>query len=96
MVVSKLNEDMCREIAKAGNGSYIYVDNSSSAQAKLDEQVNRLARTRMESQVYKDYDEQFQGFVLLGLVFLLMDILLAERANSHLNLSRLFTRRTRP
>ncbi|HBC28205.1 MAG TPA: hypothetical protein DC006_00660 [Prevotellaceae bacterium] len=96
VVVSKLNEDMCREIAKAGNGSYIYVDNSSSAQAKLDEQVNRLARTRMESQVYKDYDEQFQGFVLLGLVFLLMDILLAERANSHLNLSRLFTRRTRP
>lgn len=93
VVVSKLNEDMCREIAKAGNGSYIYVDNSSSAQVKLNEQVNRLAKTRMESQMYNDYDEQYQGFVLLGLVLLLLDIMLMERENSHIHFSRLFTRR---
>lgn len=95
VVVSKLNEDMCREIAKAGNGAYIYVDNSSSAQVKLNEQVNRLAKTRMESQMYNEYDEQYQGFVLLGLVFLLLDILLLERENQSINISRIFSRRTK-
>ena len=93
VVVSKLNEDMCREIAKAGNGSYIYVDNSSSAQVKLNEQINRLAKTRMESQMYNDYDEQFQGFVLLGLMFLLLDIMLQERENQRFNFSKIFSRR---
>ncbi len=95
VVVSKLNEDMCREIAKAGNGSYIYVDNSSSAQVKLNEQINRLAKTRMESQMYNDYDEQYQGFVLLGLMFLLLDIMLMERKNSRVNFSKIFSRRVK-
>lgn len=93
VVVSKLNEDMCREIAKAGDGAYIYVDNSSSAQVKLNEQINRLAKTRMESQMYNEYDEQYQGFVLLGLMFLLMDIMLMERENNSFNISRIFSRR---
>ncbi len=92
VVVSKLNEDMCREIAKAGNGSYIYVDNSSSAQVKLNEQINRLAKTRMESQMYNDYDEQYQGFVFLGLIFLLLDIMLLERENPRLHFSKIFNR----
>ncbi len=93
VVVSKLNEDMCREIAKAGDGAYIYVDNSSSAQVKLNEQINRLAKTRMENLMYNEYDEQYQGFVLLGLMFLLMDIMLMERENNSFNISRIFSRR---
>ncbi len=93
VVVSKLNEDMCREIAKAGNGSYIYVDNSSSAQEKLAEQVNRLAKAKMESQIYSEFDEQFQGFIILGLIFLLLDILIMERQNHRIQISKLLRRK---
>ena len=93
VVVSKLNEDMCREIAKAGNGSYIYVDNSSSAQEKLAEQVNRLAKAKMESQIYSEFDEQFQGFIILGLFFLLLDILIMERQNHRIQISKLLRRK---
>ncbi len=93
VVVSKLNEDMCREIAKAGNGSYIYVDNSSSAQEKLAEQVNRLAKAKMESQIYSEFDEQFQGFIILGLLFLLLDILIMERQNHRIQISKLLRRK---
>ncbi len=89
-VISKLSEEMCREIAKAGNGSYIYVDNSSSAQKKLSEQVDRLAKSKMETQMYSEYDEQYQGFVLLGLFFLLIDVLLRERESAMVNISSLF------
>lgn len=89
-VISKLNEDMCREIAKAGNGSYIYVDNSSSAQKKLSEQIDRLAKAKMESQIYSEYDEQYQGFIALGLLLLLIDMLLMERQNRKIKLKNLF------
>lgn len=94
-VVSKLSEEMCREIATAGNGSYIYVDNSSSAQKKLSEQVDRLAKAKMESQIYSEYDEQFQGFVLIGILLLLLDVFLLERESKSTWLSNLF-RRGRP
>ena len=91
-VVSKLSEEMCREIATAGGGSYIYVDNSSSAQKKLSEQIDRLSKAKMESQIYSEYDEQFQGFVLMGLLLLLIDVLLLERESKSTWLSNLFRR----
>ena len=91
-VVSKLSEEMCREIATAGNGSYIYVDNSSSAQRKLMEQLDRLSKTKMESQIYSEYDEQYQGFVLIGLLLLLIDVLLLERESKSTWLGNLFRR----
>lgn len=94
-VISKLSEEMCREIATAGQGSYIYVDNSSSAQKKLSEQLERLAKAKMESQIYSEYDEQFQGFILIGLLLLLLDVLLLERESKSTWLSNLF-RRQRP
>ena len=89
-VVSKLSEEMCREIATAGGGSYIYVDNSSSAQKKLSEQLDRLSKVKMESQMYSEYDEQFQGFVLIGLLLLLIDVILLERESKSTWLSKLF------
>ena len=89
-VVSKLSEEMCREIATAGGGFYIYVDNSSSAQKKLSEQLDRLSKVKMESQMYSEYDEQFQGFVLIGLLLLLIDVLLLECESKSTWLSKLF------
>ncbi len=81
VVVSKLNEQMCREIAAAGQGAYIYVDNSSSAQKQLSDYVDKLAKTDMESIVYSEYDEQFQAVALLALFVLLLDVLITERKN---------------
>ena len=80
-VISKLNEQMCREIAEAGQGAYIYVDNSSSAQTALSGYVDKLAKKEMESVIYSEYDEQFQAVALLALVLLVMEILIMSRKN---------------
>lgn len=81
VVVSKLNEQMCREIAAAGNGAYIYVDNSSSAQEELSGYVDKLAKKDMESVIYSEYDEQFQAVALLALLLLVVDLVIMERKN---------------
>ena len=93
-VVSKLNEGMCREIAIAGNGSYIYVDNSSSAQKKLSEYLDRLSKAKMESQIYSEFDEQYQGFVLIGILLLLIEVLILERESKSTWLRRLLAPRS--
>ena len=92
-VISRLNEEMCREIANAGNGNYIYVDNSSSAQKKLDKYVENLGRVEMESSIFSEYDEQFQSFLLLSVLFLVLDVLLLGRKNHVLQRFTFFTKK---
>ncbi len=89
-VMSRLNETMCREIAAAGNGAYIYVDNSSSAQSALQGYVDKLAKQDVESTIFSEYDEQFPAFALLALILLVLDILILERKNHILNGIKLF------
>lgn len=86
-VVTTLNEEMCAEIAKAGEGAYIYVENSTSAQNKLNKYLEKLQKTNLEKNVYSEYDEQFQGFLIIALVCLLLEVLLPERR------THLFSRR---
>ena len=80
-IVSRLSEEICRQIAHAGNGAYIYVDNSSSAQKELSKYVDKLAKAKLETQIYSEFDEQYQGFLILALLFLLLDLCLLEREN---------------
>ncbi len=80
-VVSKLNEDMCREIASAGQGAYIYVDNSSSAQSALQKYVDKLGKAEMESVLYSEFDEHFRDFAWAALVLLILELLFLARQN---------------
>ena len=89
-VVSKLNEDMCRQIAQAGGGAYIYVDNSSSAQSALQKYVDKLAKAEMESVLYTEYDEHFRDFAWAALVLLLLEIMFLARKNHVLSRFKLF------
>lgn len=80
-VLSVLNEDMCRQIAKAGGGSYIHVDNTNSAQKALDAELAKLQNGEMMNAVYSEYDEQFQSFGLLALLFIIIESLMLEVEN---------------
>lgn len=81
-VMTALNEKMCRDIASAGKGAYIHVDNTSMAEEQLDNALSKLQDGELGSMSYTDYDEQFQTFVLLAVLFLIIDaLLLPYKAN---------------
>ena len=42
-VMSALNEDMCKQIAAAGGGAYIHVDNNNIAQRQLGQRNSQTA-----------------------------------------------------
>ena len=93
-VRSCLNESMCREIAEAGDGAYIYVDNSSSAQDALNRQIDKLAKTRLQAVAFSEYNEKYQIFLLIGIVLLILDVLLLNRQNHYLKKITLFRDKT--
>ena len=91
-VMTGLNEQMCREIAQAGGGAYIHVENNSNAQDQLDHELNKLAKKEIESTVYSDYDEQFQAVGILVLLLLIIEICILDVKNPLLKNVSLFKR----
>ena len=91
-VMTGLNEQMCREIAQAGGGAYIHVENNSNAQDQLDHELNKLAKKEIESTVYSDYDEQFQAVGIIVLLLLIIEICILDIKNPLLKNVSLFKR----
>lgn len=84
VVVSRLNEDMCREVAKAGNGIYVRCDNTNTAMRALEKELDALATADIETTVYTEYNEQFQSFALVALLLLVIDFYIFNRKNKSL------------
>ena len=81
VIVTRLNETMCQEIAKEGKGIYVRVDNSNSAQKAINQEVNKMAKSDVESKVYTEFNEQFQAIAWIILLLLLAEILILDRKN---------------
>ena len=81
VVITKLNAQLGRDIAKAGDGIYISADNTGSALRALTAEVKKMKKSDIESKVYSEYDEQFQGLAWIVLILLLLDIFILDRNN---------------
>jgi Ca-activated chloride channel family protein len=90
VIVTKLNEQMCQEIAAAGNGVYIRIDNTNNAQKLLQKEIDKLAKADIESAVYSEYDEQFQVMAWIALILLLLEMLLMVKKNPRFKNINLF------
>lgn len=90
VVVSKLNEEMCREIAQAGGGIYVRCDNSNTATKAIQKELNKLATQEIETQVFTDYNEQFQSFALIALLLLVIDFFIFNRKNKSITRLNIF------
>lgn len=89
-VMSALNEQMCREIAQAGGGAYIHVENNATAQRQLEDALDKLEKA--ESRLYSDFDEQFQAVGIIALLLLILEICILDRQNPALRRLKLFKR----
>lgn len=92
VVMTALNEQMCQEVAQAGSGKYIHVDNTSDAQEKLNDELVKLQKGETESVIYSEYDEQFQAFGIIVLLLLIIEVCIMESKNPLLKDVRLFKR----
>ena len=81
VVVSRLNEQAGKEIAQAGNGMYVRCDNSNTAMRALQQELNKIATADIETQLYTDYQEQYQSFLLVALLLLIVEFFLLARKN---------------
>lgn len=89
VVRTSLNEAMCRDVAKAGKGLYLHLDQTNSAQEALQAQLSRLKQGSSTSS-YTARDEQFQAIALLMLLLLAAEVCVRESRNKFFNRFKLF------
>jgi Ca-activated chloride channel family protein len=90
VVITKLNEEILKEIAEKGNGEYIDGSNTDEAVEKIKEALNQMDKMEFEAKQFADYKDQFQWFLGAGLFFLFLDIFLLDRKTKWLKKLNLF------
>lgn len=89
-VITRLNEETLKEIALVTNGNYIDGRITGEVVEEVTQILQNMDKKEFESKQVADYKDQFQWFLGIGLVFLLLDILLLERKTSWLKKLNLF------
>ncbi|HSY75316.1 MAG TPA: VWA domain-containing protein [Bacteroidia bacterium] len=78
-VVTKLDLNLTQQIAAAGGGSCVRASTSDAGLETILGQIRRMGKKMIEEKIYKDYDEQYELFVIPALLILLIDIFITER-----------------
>ncbi len=80
---SQLNEEMLKEIARAGDGAYFNLSAGANQVANaLQKQIDNIEKKEFEQRVFDEYASYFQWFIGLGLVLILIEFLLPYRRKS--------------
>ena len=82
MVLSRINEDVLKSVAEAGNGRYALAGGSTSAAAIIAEELDNLEKTVVESEITSVRVERFQWFVASAIVLLIACRLIPDRRRS--------------
>lgn len=89
-VISKLNEDMCKEIAAAGNGVYVRATNAGSGLNIVMNQIGKMQGKAYDSKQFTDFEDRFQFFLVIAFLLLVTEFFIANRKSLRLSRLKLF------
>jgi Ca-activated chloride channel family protein len=90
VVVSKLNEEMCNDIASAGRGIYVRADNTNTALKAISKELDQLAKSEISTTTFSSFNEQYQSFAIIALILIIIDIFIFSRINKRLSRMKIF------
>ena len=91
VVVSRLNEDMCKQLAAKADGSYIHIDNGNSAQDQLVDELNRLQRSELSVNAYEEHYDLFPWLAIGVLLLLVLEVILQPRKSHYFDSWNIFS-----
>lgn len=79
IVVSRLDEQMLKDIAAAGGGSYVHAGNEEFGLNPIVDEISRMEDERLSSIVFEEYDELYMYFLGIALGLFVIEMLIGER-----------------
>ena len=69
LITTVLNETILKDIAKAGNGIFIRIDNQTNSSEKLNDELNAMDKKTFSTHEYAEYEDRYQIFAIFALIF---------------------------
>ncbi|MEA1882487.1 MAG: VWA domain-containing protein [Candidatus Marinimicrobia bacterium] len=79
LITSTLNEKILRDIADAGNGTYVLFDNKPANFRTIMNAIDSMEKRTLKSHVYSEYEDRYQSFAILSMGLMLAGILMPTR-----------------
>lgn len=89
-VVTKLDPKILQNIASSTNGVYVQATSSDIGLDAILNKMDELDKKQLESKMYTDFEDQFQWFLGLALLFLVIESFISERVSKILKKLNLF------
>jgi len=74
-VITRLNEEVLKEIAAAGGGIYVHASNANMGFETILEKINAMNKIDLQEITFSRYESKYQYPLALGLVFLLIEVI---------------------
>ena len=75
-VMTRLNEEVLQDIARAGGGTYVHASNANMGFETIMNKINAMNKTDIQEVTFTRYDSKFQIPLFLSLMFFFIEILL--------------------
>jgi Ca-activated chloride channel family protein len=75
-VITRLNEDVLKEIAATGGGVYVHASNANMGFETILEKINNMNKMDLKEVTFSRYESKYQYPLALGLIFLLFELIL--------------------
>lgn len=81
IVVTRLDEETLRNVAKAGDGIYVRAGNAEFGLNPIVDEIRNLDEKEFQSVVFEEYDEQYMYFLAIALIFILIEFMISDTRN---------------
>jgi Ca-activated chloride channel homolog len=78
-VRTKINEEMLKEIAKAGGGDYFNIANTNGIIPALKNRIEKVEKRELEIRSFSEYESYFQWFLLPAILILIFEFTMPYR-----------------
>lgn len=90
VVITQMNEQILRDIANAGNGKYINGNKTQETIESIKDILEKAEKSEFETKQFSEYKDQFQWFIGIGLLLLIIDVTLLEKKTKWIQKLNLF------
>ncbi|MDL2311953.1 VWA domain-containing protein [Bacteroidales bacterium OttesenSCG-928-B11] len=84
-VITKLNENALKEIAENGGGVYVQANNANMGFESILDEINKMFKGDVQEITFASYDSKYQIPLIIGLIFLIIELLLFSRKPRWIN-----------
>ena len=90
VVITKLNQESLKEIAKATKGGYVSGNSTKEVLAYVKKALDNIQKTEFEATQMADFESQFQWFLGIAFSLLFLDIFFLDRRTNWITKLNLF------